>query len=238
MISVTWEFLSFADDLRPVGEESFLARNDYRLLDANQAPRRPGAILPQCRDCGKKPAKTVDFGKLRSIVPLARKRAARARVFRCFLESPVGTDAAAPHNGKNPMFAVIKTGGKQYKVAKDDVIQIEKLDAKTGSKVAFDEVLMVGDDKSSTIGTPLVSGASVAGTVMEQARDDKVLVFKRKRRQGYRRMHGHRQHFTLVKITDISTGGKKAAAKKEEPAPEKTEGKADTGNADAAENKE
>lgn len=113
------------------------------------------------------------------------------------------------------MFAVIKTGGKQYKVAKDDVVRIEKLDAKTGSKVAFDEVLMVGDDKTNTVGTPLVSGASVAGTVMEQTRDDKILVFKRKRRQGYRRLKGHRQHVTLVKITDILTGGKKPAKAKE-----------------------
>ncbi|MBL23870.1 MAG: 50S ribosomal protein L21 [Rhodospirillaceae bacterium] len=121
------------------------------------------------------------------------------------------------------MFAVIKTGGKQYKVAKDDVVRIEKLDAKTGSKVAFDQVLMVGDDKSNTVGTPLVSGASVAGTVMEQTRDDKILVFKRKRRQGYRRLKGHRQHVTLVKITDILTKGKK-------PAAEKKEAKEDTAN--------
>ena len=107
------------------------------------------------------------------------------------------------------MFAVIKTGGKQYKVAKDDVVRIEKLDAKTGSKVAFDNVLMVGNTDAQTIGTPLVTGASVAGTVMEQTRDPKILVFKRKRRQGYRRLKGHRQHVTLVKITDILTDGKK-----------------------------
>ena len=107
------------------------------------------------------------------------------------------------------MFAVIKTGGKQYKVAKDDVVRIEKLDAKTGSKVAFDDVLMVGNTDSQTIGTPIVPGASVAGTVMEQTRDPKILVFKRKRRQGYRRLKGHRQHVTIVKITDILTGGKK-----------------------------
>jgi large subunit ribosomal protein L21 len=113
------------------------------------------------------------------------------------------------------MFAVIKTGGKQYKVAKDDVVRIEKLDAKTGSKVAFDDVLMVGDSDAQTIGTPLVSGASVAGTVMEQTRDPKILVFKRKRRQGYRRLKGHRQHVTLVKITDILTDGKKPATTKE-----------------------
>jgi large subunit ribosomal protein L21 len=109
------------------------------------------------------------------------------------------------------MFAVIKTGGKQYKVAKDDVIRIEKLDAKTGSKVAFDDVLMLGDGDSNTVGTPLISGASVAGTVMDQTRNDKILIFKRKRRQGYRRLNGHRQHVTLVKITDILSAGKKPA---------------------------
>ncbi|MBO44795.1 MAG: 50S ribosomal protein L21 [Rhodospirillaceae bacterium] len=112
------------------------------------------------------------------------------------------------------MFAVIKTGGKQYKVAKDDVVRIEKLDAKTGSKVAFDNVLMVGNTDTQTIGTPVVPGASVAGTVMEQTRDPKILVFKRKRRQGYRRLKGHRQHVTLVKITDILTDGKKPSKSK------------------------
>ena len=112
------------------------------------------------------------------------------------------------------MFAVIKTGGKQYKVAKDDVVRIEKLDAKTGSKVAFDNVLMVGNTDTQTIDTPVVPGASVAGTVMEQTRDPKILVFKRKRRQGYRRLKGHRQHVTLVKITDILTDGKKPSKSK------------------------
>ena len=112
------------------------------------------------------------------------------------------------------MFAVIKTGGKQYKVFEEDVVRIEKLDAKTGSKIAFDNVLMVGDSTSSTIGTPLVEGASVAGTVMEQGRDGKILVFKRKRRQGYRRLKGHRQHVTLVKITSITTNDKKASPSK------------------------
>ena len=112
------------------------------------------------------------------------------------------------------MFAVIKTGGKQYKVAEEDVVQIEKLNARTGSKIAFDNVLMVGDSTTSTFGTPLVEGASVSGTVMEQGRDDKILVFKRKRRQGYRRLKGHRQHVTLVKITNIITKDKKVSPPK------------------------
>ena len=111
------------------------------------------------------------------------------------------------------MFAVIRTGGKQYKVAKDDVVRVERLNAKTGSKVSFDNVLMVGNSAASTFGSPLIKGASVAGTVMEQGREEKILVFKRKRRQGYRRLKGHRQHVTLVKITDINTGNKKPSSK-------------------------
>ena len=126
------------------------------------------------------------------------------------------------------MFAVIKTGGKQYKVAKDDVIRIEKLDAKTGSKVAFDDVLMLGDGDSNTVGTPLISGASVAGTVMDQTRNDKILIFKRKRRQGYRRLNGHRQHVTLVKITDILSTGQKPAKAEAAADDAKDEAKAKT----------
>ena len=124
------------------------------------------------------------------------------------------------------MFAVIKTGGKQYKVAEEDMVQVEKLDAKTGSKIAFDKVLMVGDSTSSTFGTPLVEGASVSGTVMEQSRENKILVFKRKRRQGYRRLKGHRQQVTLVKITNIITKNKKALpSKKKVSAKDKPERK-------------
>jgi large subunit ribosomal protein L21 len=98
------------------------------------------------------------------------------------------------------MFAVIKTGGKQYKVAQDDVIAIEKLGSEAGETVTFDNVLMVGDK----VGAPIVDGASVTGEVLKQFRDDKVIVFKKKRRQNYRRKNGHRQHKTLVKITGIT----------------------------------
>ena len=98
------------------------------------------------------------------------------------------------------MYAVIQTGGKQYKVAKDDVIIVEKLNAEVGSAVTFDEVLAVGEK----IGAPVVAGAKVSGTVVKQTRDDTVLVFKKKRRQGYRRKNGHRQHISIVKITDIA----------------------------------
>ena len=122
------------------------------------------------------------------------------------------------------MFAVIKTGGKQYKVAKDDVIVVEKLDGEEGDVVAFESVLMVGEGADTKAGVPFVEGVCVAGEVVEQTRGDKVLVFKKKRRQNYRRTNGHRQDLTVVRITDILTDGKKPEAKaKKAPAPKKTE---------------
>ena len=101
------------------------------------------------------------------------------------------------------MFAVIKTGGKQYKVAKNDVILVEKLDVEAGADVSLDQVLMVGDDASTKLGTPIISGASVSAKVLEQAQADKVLVFKKHRRHNYRRKNGHRQKLTVLRITDI-----------------------------------
>jgi len=98
------------------------------------------------------------------------------------------------------MFAVIKTGGKQYKVVENDTIAVEKLDAEAGATITFDEVLMVGD----TIGTPTVKGASVSAEVVEQVKDAKVIIFKKRRRSTYRRKKGHRQQKTLVRITGIS----------------------------------
>jgi large subunit ribosomal protein L21 len=112
------------------------------------------------------------------------------------------------------MFAVIKTGGKQYTVAQDDLIKIEKLDGEPGETVTFDEVLMVGGETDTMIGAPRVDGASVVGEVVDQARTRKIIIFKKRRRQNSRRRNGHRQSFTLVKITDILTDGKKPAAKK------------------------
>ncbi len=103
------------------------------------------------------------------------------------------------------MFAVIRTGGKQYKVAKNDVIFVEKLDAEAGASVALGEVLMVGDEAGVTTGTPEIAGAHVTATVLEQMRDDKVIIFKKKRRHNYRRKNGHRQHLTVLRITDIAT---------------------------------
>jgi large subunit ribosomal protein L21 len=132
------------------------------------------------------------------------------------------------------MFAVIKTGGKQYKVAADDLLRVEKLDAEAGSTVTFDEVLMVGNDTDTTVGAPTVEGASVVAEVVDQGRNRKVIIFKKRRRQNSRRRNGHRQAFTLVKVTDILTGGakpaKKAAPKAAAP---KAEAKEDAPAADA-----
>ncbi|MAH04793.1 MAG: 50S ribosomal protein L21 [Pseudomonadota bacterium] len=101
------------------------------------------------------------------------------------------------------MYAVIKTGGKQYKVQKDDVIRVEKLDAEAGKSITLDQVLMLNDGKKSTIGAPVVAGAKVTAEVLEQTRGEKVIVFKKKRRQNYRRKKGHRQDLTVLKIKDI-----------------------------------
>lgn len=114
------------------------------------------------------------------------------------------------------MYAVIKTGGKQYKVASGDLIKIEKIVGDEGSEVVFNEVLAVDE----TIGSPLVSGASVKAQVVKQAKDEKVIIFKKKRRQNYRRKNGHRQEITLVKITDIVGKASKAKAPKAEAAGE------------------
>ena len=108
------------------------------------------------------------------------------------------------------MHAVIRTGGKQYRVAAQEVIRIEKIAGDEGEIVLFDQVLTVGNE----LGAPLVSGASVAGRVVAQARADKIIVFKKKRRQNYRRKQGHRQDQTIVRIEEILTGGKKPSAKK------------------------
>ncbi|MBQ8250639.1 MAG: 50S ribosomal protein L21 [Alphaproteobacteria bacterium] len=97
------------------------------------------------------------------------------------------------------MFAVIKTGGKQYKVAKDSVIVVEKLAGEAGSAVSFNEVLMAGDK----VGTPFVEGATVSGEIVKQTRGEKVIIFKKIRRHGYRRKKGHKQDLTVVKITDV-----------------------------------
>ena len=104
------------------------------------------------------------------------------------------------------MFAVIRTGGKQYRVAPDDVIQVEKLAGEPGSSVALGDVLMVGEGADARAGAPLLAGAAVTAEVVEQRLGDKVIIFKKKRRHNYRRKRGHRQHLTVLRITGISAG--------------------------------
>lgn len=133
-------------------------------------------------------------------------------------------DTIAPNTKEKTMFAVIKTGGKQYKVAADDVIQIEKLGLEPSDQVVFDNVLMVGNDADVTVGAPLVEGASVVGELVENKRGKKIIIFKKRRRQNSRRKNGHRQEFSVVKITDILTGGAKPKATKK-AAPKKAEAK-------------
>jgi large subunit ribosomal protein L21 len=116
------------------------------------------------------------------------------------------------------MYAVVKTGGKQYRVAKDDVLTIEKLDGEAGAVIELGQVLAINDGKGLTIGTPMIDGARVAATVLEQKKGEKVLIFKKKRRQNYRRTKGHRQQLTVIRISDILAKGQKAAAAKAAPA--------------------
>ena len=139
------------------------------------------------------------------------------------------------------MYAVIKTGGKQYKVAKDDFLVVERLAADAGDSIELNEVLMVGDGDKVTAGSPLVEGACVAAEVIDQTRGEKIVVFKKKRRHNYRRKKGHRQELTVLRITEILTDGKKPAkaktkakpAAKEAPAEEAETKKAETEEAPA-----
>ncbi|HEY6028095.1 MAG TPA: 50S ribosomal protein L21 [Pseudolabrys sp.] len=113
------------------------------------------------------------------------------------------------------MFAVIKAGGKQYRVAAEDVIRIDRLKAEPGQIVEFGEVLVLGGD-TPQVGVPTVAGATVAGEVLQHTRGDKVIAFKKRRRKNSRRKRGSRHEFSVIRITEILTGGKKAA--KEPPA--------------------
>ena len=108
------------------------------------------------------------------------------------------------------MYAVIKTGGKQYRVQPGDLLVVEKLDGEPGANVAFGEVLMLGDGEAVTVGAPLVEGASVAATLIETRKGEKVKIFKKIRRQGYRRTKGHRQIESVLRVTGISGAGKDA----------------------------
>lgn len=115
------------------------------------------------------------------------------------------------------MFAVVKTGGKQYKVAQDEILKVEKLEGEAGDTVTFDQVLMLSDDSGLKTGTPLVDGAVVTAEILEQTRGDKLIVFKKRRRHTYRKRNGHRQYLSVIKITGVGKPGsakKKAAPKK------------------------
>jgi large subunit ribosomal protein L21 len=101
-------------------------------------------------------------------------------------------------------YAVIRTGGKQYRVTPDAVLTVEKLEAEPGATITFHDVLAIGTDAGLTLGSPTVPGASVTATVVEQSRGDKVLIFKKRRRQNSRRKNGHRQHQTVLKIASIA----------------------------------
>jgi large subunit ribosomal protein L21 len=125
--------------------------------------------------------------------------------------------AAAPKGARNEkgyqMYAVIKTGGKQYRVAANDKILIEKLDGAAGDHVNFTEVLMVSNGGTVDIGAPFIAGATVVGEIEKQARGPHIIIFKKRRRKHYRRRNGHRQDLTSVVITEILTGGAKPKEK-------------------------
>jgi len=133
------------------------------------------------------------------------------------------------------MFAVIKTGGKQYKVSAEDVLEVERLEGVEGDSAVFENVLMVGEGDNVTIGAPMVEGASVAYEIVEQNRGKKIIVFKKRRRQKSEKTLGHRQLLSTVKITEILTGGAKAKvakkAKAEDKKKEDTTAKADVAEA-------
>ncbi len=121
------------------------------------------------------------------------------------------------------MYAVVKTGGKQYRVSKDDIMKVERLPGEAGDVITLDDVLMLGNGKDVTLGEPRVAGAAVAAEILGQDRATKIIVFKKRRRQNYRRKNGHRQLQTVLRVTEILTDGAKAkpaakkAAKKAEP---------------------
>lgn len=123
------------------------------------------------------------------------------------------------------MFAVIRTGGKQYRVAPNDIIEVEKIAGKPGDIVELAEVILLGGEGGPKTGSPTIQGASVAAEVLEQKRSAKIIVFKKKRRSNYRRKRGHRQELTALRITEILTDGKKPSKAAPRPEPKKAEKK-------------
>src|SRR6056300_2055300 len=139
------------------------------------------------------------------------------------------------------MYAIVEIAGQQFKVAKDQKVFVHRLDAEEGSKLNFDNVLLLDDDKKVTIGAPAINGASVEAKVLKHLKGDKVIVFKKKRRKGYRKKNGHRQYLSEIQIESIAASGvkktaKKAAPKKEEaPKAEVKEASADYSSMTVAE---
>ena len=122
------------------------------------------------------------------------------------------------------MYAVIKTGGKQYRVEPSDKLRVDKLAGEPGAMVNIKDVLMVGEGDKTQVGAPMLDGASVKLEVLEQTRNDKIVVFKKKRRQNYRRTHGHKQQMTVVRVAEIAdaVGNKATAEAAKTPAKEKS----------------
>lgn len=136
------------------------------------------------------------------------------------------------------MYAVIRTGGKQYRVSPDQELEIEKIDAAEGERIEFDDVLMIGKDGEDVqVGAPRVDGARVSAEVLEQGRGDKIVVFKKKRRKNYRRKNGHRQHLTTIRVLEVLGAGDKAKKKPGEgmggAAAKGTKAKAESGKSGA-----
>ena len=123
------------------------------------------------------------------------------------------------------MLAVFKTGGKQYSVKAGQILKVEKLEGKKGDNISFKDVLAVSENAQNTIGAPLVAGAVVEAKILDQIRDKKIIVFKKRKRQNYRLTQGHRQYLTVLRIESISYGGKKSTAEPETKKVKKTETK-------------
>ena len=117
------------------------------------------------------------------------------------------------------MLAVFKTGGKQYSVKAGQILKVEKLEGEKGDSISFKDVLAISESTQNTIGSPLVEGAVVEAKILDQIRDKKIIVFKKRKRQNYRSTQGHRQYLTVLKIETISMGGKKSHSEKKEAKP-------------------
>lgn len=119
-------------------------------------------------------------------------------------DKPANSGSKRHLNGGNTMYAIIKTGGKQYRVKEGDTLAIERLEGEKGETVVFDEVLLISGDDAIQLGRPLVEGAKVSGTIVEQGRGRKIVIFKYRRRKNYRLKKGHRQYFTRVRVDSIA----------------------------------